>query len=109
MPNVLVTDKAVYFDGLELPWYIAENGISFKPGGRDAINRLTVEFFVNSATFLGIDPESPGLTNEEAYRLEKWWHEYESEWFWLGRLIELKALVEHDEFDRIEEKFDVRG
>jgi hypothetical protein len=50
-PEVLVTDRAVYFDGQELPWYIAKDGVSFKPGGSDDINRLTVEFLVSTTTF----------------------------------------------------------
>ncbi|AYD87069.1 hypothetical protein SEA_NICOLETERA_42 [Mycobacterium phage NicoleTera] len=91
-PEVLVTDKAVYFDGWELPWFIAEDGISFTPGGRDDINRLTVEFLVGTVTFR--DP---------------WQVDHEAEWYWLGRLIELGAAFEHYEFDRIEKEFDVRG
>lgn len=51
LPDALITDKAVYFDGVELPWYISEGGIDFKPGGRDDFNRLRVEFLVDSARF----------------------------------------------------------
>ncbi|AHG24261.1 hypothetical protein KIY80_gp37 [Mycobacterium phage Benvolio] len=50
-PEVVVTDKAVYFDGYELPWYITENGIDFKPGGHDDFNRLRIEFIVGTTTF----------------------------------------------------------
>ncbi|AMS01033.1 hypothetical protein SEA_ARCHERNM_39 [Mycobacterium phage ArcherNM] len=91
-PEVLVTDKAVYFDGWELPWFIAKDGISFTPGGSDDINRLTVEFFVGTTTFR-----------------DAWQTTHEEEWHWLGRLLELGALFEHYEFDRIEKEFDVRG
>lgn len=97
-PDVLVTDRAVYFDGFELPWFIAQNGISFKPGGHDDINTLTVEFFVNSATFLGIDPAAPWVLVEEP---TAWETEYWSEWFWLGRVIELEGRVQNRAFDRI--------
>ncbi|ATW60332.1 hypothetical protein SEA_KOKO_42 [Mycobacterium phage Koko] len=57
-PDVVVTDRAVFFDGHELPWHIAEDGISFQPGGYDSINTLTVDFFVNSVTFEGDRPPS---------------------------------------------------
>lgn len=50
-PDVVVTDRAVYFDGYELPWFISEDGIDFKPGGRTDFNRLRVEFIVESARF----------------------------------------------------------
>lgn len=50
-PDVLVTEEAVYFDGRELPWFIARNGVSFKPGGCDDINQLTITFLVESARF----------------------------------------------------------
>ncbi|QDK03476.1 hypothetical protein SEA_PAINTERBOY_42 [Mycobacterium phage PainterBoy] len=57
-PDVLVTDRAVFFDGQELPWHIAEDGIRFRPGGHDDINTLTVDFFVNNVTFEGDRPPS---------------------------------------------------
>lgn len=50
-PEVIVTDTAVYFDGRELPWYIAQDGISFEPGGQDDFNRMTIEFLVSTASF----------------------------------------------------------
>ncbi|AMB18530.1 hypothetical protein KIY81_gp52 [Mycobacterium phage Bugsy] len=50
-PHALVTEKAVYFDGYELPWYISQDGVSFEPGGHDNFNRLRIEFLVESATF----------------------------------------------------------
>ena len=86
-PDVVVTDRAVFFDGLELPWYIAENGISFKPGGSDDLNTLTVEFIVDSTTFLGIDPMAPWLITVG--------------WPNLELTIELDFCWEHMEFDRI--------
>ncbi|ABE67362.1 hypothetical protein PBI_CHE12_43 [Mycobacterium phage Che12] len=79
-----MTDRAVYFDGFELPWYIAENGIHFKPGGRDGINTLTVEFFVGTTTFK-----------------DSWETEYWDEWFWLERLIRLQVDMELIALDRI--------
>ncbi|QGJ94804.1 hypothetical protein SEA_BLINN1_43 [Mycobacterium phage Blinn1] len=63
-PDVVVTDRAVFFDGQELPWHIAKDGISFKPGGHDDINTLTVDFFVNNATFLGTDPNAAWVVFE---------------------------------------------
>ena len=87
-PEVVVADKAVFFDGQELPWYIAQDGISFTPGGHDDINRLTVEFLVSSVTF--DDP---------------WETKHRSEWFWLGRLLKLNTALEHREFDRIEKEY----
>ncbi|WGH21462.1 hypothetical protein SEA_TUCKER_43 [Mycobacterium phage Tucker] len=57
-PDVVVSDRAVFFDGWELPWHIAKDGISFSPGGYDSINTLTVDFFVNSVTFEGDRPPS---------------------------------------------------
>jgi hypothetical protein len=51
VPDVLVTDRAVYFDGKELPWLIAKDGVSFKPGGSDDISTITIEFFVETAKF----------------------------------------------------------
>lgn len=51
-PDVVVTDRSVYFDGQELPWVIAQDGIRFKPGGSDDINTLTIEFFVGGVFFL---------------------------------------------------------
>ncbi|AMW64391.1 hypothetical protein PBI_KAZAN_43 [Mycobacterium phage Kazan] len=57
-PDVVVADRAVFFDGQELPWHIAKDGISFSPGGYDSINTLTVDFFVNSVTFEGDRPPS---------------------------------------------------
>lgn len=51
MPRVVVTDKAVYFDGKELPWLIAKDGVSFQPGGWDDVNRLTIEFLVDDTSF----------------------------------------------------------
>ncbi|BBC43860.1 hypothetical protein [Mycobacterium phage GS4E] len=50
-PEVLVTEKAVYFDGYELPWYISQDGVDFKPGGRDDFHRLRIDFLVENATF----------------------------------------------------------
>ncbi|AGR46455.1 hypothetical protein SEA_SUPERCHUNK_40 [Mycobacterium phage Superchunk] len=83
-PEVLVTDRAVFFDGLELPWYIAENGISFKPGGSNDINTLTVEFLVGTTTFK-----------------DSWETEYWDEWFWLERRIHLESDCIVMRIDRI--------
>ncbi|AEL17918.1 hypothetical protein TRIXIE_41 [Mycobacterium phage Trixie] len=91
-PEVLVTEKAVYFDGQELPWHIAQDGISFKPGGRDDINRLTVEFLVGTTTFE-----------------DTWEVEHQSEWRWLLANVRLDHWLALGEFIRIEEEFDVRG
>lgn len=64
LPDVVVTDRAVYFDGVELPWYIAEDGISFKPVV-DGFHSLTVEFLVESATF---------QTSWETRHADRWRH-----------------------------------
>ncbi|QTF81463.1 hypothetical protein SEA_TARSUSIV_39 [Mycobacterium phage TarsusIV] len=89
-PEVLVTDKAVFFDGLELPWYIAEDGISFKPGGRDDFNRLTVEFLVSTVMF-----------SDDA----KWALDHLSEWYWLDRIVALEFRVQLRAFDRIMKEY----
>jgi hypothetical protein len=55
---VAVTDKAVLFNGVELPGIISRNGVSFKPGGYDDLNRLTVEFLVGPVVFTDPSIES---------------------------------------------------
>ncbi|AVP41885.1 hypothetical protein SEA_JSQUARED_39 [Mycobacterium phage Jsquared] len=87
-PDVLVTDRAVYFDGQELPWHIAEDGISFTPGGRFDINTLTVDFFVNSVTFKS-----------------QWEINHDGEWAWLKRTVDLEMRVQMRAFDRIEKEY----
>lgn len=51
VPHALVTDRGVFFDGWELPWFISEDGVRFTPGGRDDISVLSLDFFVESAEF----------------------------------------------------------
>lgn len=46
LTTVYIDREAVYFNGHKLPGAIAKNGVTFKPGGKDGINRLIVEFFV---------------------------------------------------------------
>lgn len=58
MASVLVTDRAVLFNGVELPCLIAQDGISFKPGGWSDVNRLTVEFLVGPVVFTDPSIES---------------------------------------------------
>ncbi|ASJ79737.1 hypothetical protein KIY85_gp40 [Mycobacterium phage Heffalump] len=87
-PEVLVTEKAVYFDGYELPWFISENGISFKPGGSDDCNRMMVEFLVGTVTFK-----------------DTWQEEHDSEWFWLSRVVALEFRVQQGAFDRIMKEY----
>ncbi|BBC53838.1 hypothetical protein [Mycobacterium phage PP] len=86
-PEVLVTDRAVFFDGEELPWHIAEDGISFEPGGRDDFNRLTVEFLTGTVTFN--DP---------------WASVHAERWHWMPRNIAFEFEKAIAEFDRIERK-----
>lgn len=51
LSHVLVTDKAVYFDGIfEAPCYIADGGVQFEPGP-GGCNRLTVEFLTGPVHF----------------------------------------------------------
>lgn len=87
-PEVLVTDKAVYFDGSELPWYIAERGIQFEPGGNTDVNRLTVEFLVGETTFRS-----------------QWDINHDGEWQWLKRAVELEARVQNRAFDVIAKEY----
>ncbi|AZS08242.1 hypothetical protein PBI_IRONMAN_40 [Mycobacterium phage IronMan] len=89
-PEVEVTEKAVYFDGYELPWYISQDGVDFKPGGRDDFNRLRIEFLVSHTTF------SDGL---------KWELEHLKEWTWLKRAIALEMRVQTRAFDRIMKEY----
>ena len=52
LSHVLVTSRAVYFDGItEVPCYIAEDGVEFHPGGRSDVNRLRVEFLTGTVHF----------------------------------------------------------
>lgn len=41
-----ITRDAVYFGQHEMPGVIAQDGITLKPGGKDDMNRLTIEFLV---------------------------------------------------------------
>ncbi|AOT24961.1 hypothetical protein PBI_KALPINE_41 [Mycobacterium phage Kalpine] len=88
----MVTEKAVYFDGYELPWYISEDGIDFTPGGRDDFHRLRIEFLVDSATF----------KDSRSFRRDE-------QWYWLGRRIGLEFDMELIKFDNAERRFRVRG
>ncbi|QJD50246.1 hypothetical protein SEA_IWOKEUPLIKEDIS_43 [Mycobacterium phage Iwokeuplikedis] len=89
-PDAVVTEKAVYFDGYELPWYISEQGVSFEPGGHDNFNRLRIEFMVNSATF-----------RDDL----KWQMDHLSEWTWLKRAVALEMRVQLRAFDRIMKEY----
>ncbi|ATN92168.1 hypothetical protein SEA_TIPSYTHETREX_38 [Mycobacterium phage TipsytheTRex] len=91
-PDVLVTDKAVYFDGQELPWHIAEDGIRFKPGGRFDINTLTVDFFVNSVTFEGDRPPSRSAA-------------YQARWGFIECRIHLADYDAHMEINRVMKEY----
>ncbi|MCV7016783.1 hypothetical protein H7I96_03430 [Mycolicibacterium aichiense] len=85
-----MTDRAVFFDGQELPWHIAEGGVHFRYGGRDDLHRLTIEFFVESATFLGIDQEAPWVVVQES----AWLTAHNSKWKTLEAVIKLDYWVE---------------
>jgi len=71
--SVVVTDKAVLFDGIELPAYIAQGGISFKPGGWDDVNRLTVEFLVGPVVFTDPTVEAE-VVSEDYNESERRWN-----------------------------------
>ncbi|AXC33499.1 hypothetical protein SEA_SHAM4_39 [Mycobacterium phage Sham4] len=88
MPDVMVTPRAVYFDGRELPWYIAKDGISFTPGGHDDINRLTVEFLVGDVTFK-----------------DQWEIDHDAEWAWLRRSVWLESRVQLRALDHLIEEY----
>ncbi|AFI24948.1 hypothetical protein [Mycobacterium phage SWU1] len=84
---MLVTDKAVYFDGRELPWHIAEDGISFQPSN-NGLHTLTVEFLVETATFKS-----------------QWEINHDGEWAWLKRTVDLEMRVQTRAFDRIMKEY----
>jgi hypothetical protein len=46
LARVHITRDNVYFNGIAVPCYIAENGVTFVPGGQQDCNRLIVEFLV---------------------------------------------------------------
>ncbi|AMS00938.1 hypothetical protein SEA_LOSER_42 [Mycobacterium phage Loser] len=85
----MVTEKAVYFDGYELPWYISEDGIDFTPGGRDDFNRLRIEFLVGTTTFR--DP----------------WEVWENDH--LARWMNLRLQIADDYLQLMKEFADVRA
>ncbi|EHB47657.1 hypothetical protein MycrhDRAFT_5783 [Mycolicibacterium rhodesiae JS60] len=95
-PDVRVTDRAVYFDGWELPWFIAKDGIEFKPGGHDDVNRLTVEFLVGTTTFLGTREGYPWVVYRDEH-VDTWWQ--------TGFVVELDYELELAEFDRIMKEY----
>ncbi|QGJ87767.1 hypothetical protein SEA_BIANCATRI92_40 [Mycobacterium phage BiancaTri92] len=93
LPEVLVTDQAVYFDGYELPWFISQNGISYKPGGHDDFGRLRIEFLVSTTTF-------SDSAKWELARLE-----HMNEWTWLKKAVALEGRVQHRAIDRIMKEY----
>ena len=48
LPDAVITDTDVYFDGWRLPWYIASDGIRITPGGSNDINSVSIEFLVET-------------------------------------------------------------
>ncbi|AHJ86407.1 hypothetical protein 40AC_43 [Mycobacterium phage 40AC] len=90
--DVLVTDNAVIFDGQELPWHIAKDGVRFEPGGFDDFGRLSIDFLVEDVRFTIREPRG---------FIDYW----VSEWYWLRSLLNLNYAVELSEFDRIEKEY----
>ncbi|AOQ27875.1 hypothetical protein SEA_POMAR16_43 [Mycobacterium phage Pomar16] len=90
-PDVVVTDRAVFFDGQELPWYIAEEGITFQVSNT-GIHTLTVDFLVEDVAFKS-----------------QWEINHDGEWAWLKRAVALEMRVQMRAFDRIMKEFDVRS
>lgn len=95
--SVVVTDKAVLFDGMELPCHIAQGGISFKPGGSDDINRLTVEFLVGPVVFT--DPTVEAEVAGEDY------DESERRWNTLAFWIFAEWRMATDRIDKLTKEF----
>lgn len=96
-PVVRITDKAVMFDGQELPWHIAKDGIRFDYG--PDISTLTIDFLVERVEF---------LVGETTFR-SQWEINHDGEWQWLKRAVALEFRVQQRAFDRIEKEFNVRG
>ncbi len=48
IPDVTITSSSVLFNGKEIPWPIAEGGMTVIPGGADAANKLVIEFIVGN-------------------------------------------------------------
>ncbi|QXO13318.1 hypothetical protein SEA_TROOPER_41 [Mycobacterium phage Trooper] len=99
--EVLVTDKAVLFDGKELPWHIAQDGVRFEPGGFDDFGRLSIDFLVEDVRFTLREPR--GFIDLYWSEQDKWEAEHNKRWdrltaeTWLNHWLQLGAFIALEE------------
>jgi hypothetical protein len=67
LARVLITRDNVYFNGIAVPCYIAEKGITFIPGGDNDCNRLIVEFLVST-----VEADDPSMVPDAAMSTPIW-------------------------------------
>ncbi|AIW02935.1 hypothetical protein KIY87_gp60 [Mycobacterium phage Malec] len=99
--EVVVTDKAVIFDGKELPWHIAQDGIRYDRSYYDDIGRLSIDFLVEDVHFTLREPR--GFIDLYRERFVRWEDEHNDRWdrltaeTWLNHWLQLGAFIALEE------------
>jgi hypothetical protein len=94
--EAVVTDRAVFFDGEELPWHIAKDGIQYQPDPDFDIGRLHITFLVDSVEF----------KNEVKQELRQL--EHDAAWTHLNNRLSFRFYRALLAFESVERSFGVR-